>query len=218
MKVLTIILGALLIIAGVICMFSPGETFLATGIIIGIMLFVYGIIGTIGVIAKRISTLMLFATIPALIIGIIALVRPGSTFVIDAFMIYLFAAWFVVQGIMNIVVSVRSRYFTRGWGWGLALGIISTILGIYCFIHPELSALAIGILVGLFLIEAGIDLIVLAATAGRIEGTINRLGKVGEELGSEMRAAAADAEARAQDAQETAAQAAEETTDTPNEQ
>jgi len=38
-------------------------------------------------------------------------------------MAYLFAAWFVVQGVVSIYVSIKSRHENKGWVLGLILGI-----------------------------------------------------------------------------------------------
>ena len=177
MKVLTTIFGILLAIFGIVCIFSPAETFIATGYVLAILLLVYGIIGIINVIRKLSSPLMLFASIPAVIIGAIALFRPGSDAAFDSLLLYLFSAWFVLRGIIDIIVSIKSRFFRRGWFWGLILGIIEIIVGGYSFAHPQVSAIAIGTLVGIYLIEAGISMIVLAFTARNIEDAIERIDK-----------------------------------------
>lgn len=181
MKVLSVILGVLVIIAGVICLFSPGETFLAAGLIVAIMLLVYGIVGIINVITKRSLAITLFASIPAVIIGIIALTRPGSTLALDIVLAYMFAAWFVVMGIVNIITSIQTKSYAKGWVFSLIFGIIAVIVGIYSFIHPQISALAIGILIGIYLIEAGIDIIVLGTVAGRIDDAINDIDNKSEQ-------------------------------------
>lgn len=46
--------------------------------------------------------------------------------------------------------------------WGLIVGILGVILGIYSFAHPMVTALTAGLLIGFYFIESGIDLIVLA--------------------------------------------------------
>ena len=82
-------------------------------------------------------------------------------------MAYLFAAWFVVQGVVSIYVSIKSRHENKGWVLGLILGIIGTLLGIISLIQPLISALAIGILISIYLIEAGLSMIVLAAAVNQ---------------------------------------------------
>lgn len=162
MVVLSIIVGILLMMGGIACLFSPGATFLASGYVVAILLLIYGIVGIVNVVRKRAHPVMLIVDILAIIIGIIAIIKPGSTLAIDVLMTYLLAAWFVVQGGVSIFVSIKARAVQSGWVFGLILGIIGVLLGIYSFFNPMVSALAIGILIGIYLIEAGLSMIVLA--------------------------------------------------------
>lgn len=169
MKVLTIILGVLLAICGVVCLTSPEATFIETGYVVAIMLLVYGVIGVIAVIARRVRPSFLWAAIPAIIIGVISLFFPSDKMNIHIVLVYLLAVWFVLQGISSMYMSIRVRYFDRGWFLGLLLGILSICLGVYTALHPTLGAFTIGVLVGIYLIEAGMDLIVIGAMIGRVE-------------------------------------------------
>lgn len=169
MKVLTIILGVLLAICGVICLTSPEATFVETGYVVAIMLLVYGVIGIIGVIARRVRPSFLWACIPAIIIGVISLFFPSDKMNIHIVLVYLLAVWFILQGISSIYMAVRVRFFDRGWFLGLIVGILSICLGVYTALHPTLGAFTIGVLVGIYMIEAGIDLIVIGAMIGRVE-------------------------------------------------
>ena len=167
MLVLTVICGVILMMGGVVCLFNPGETFLAAGYVMTILLLIYGIIGIVRVIQKKSQPLELIPSILAVIIGIIAIFRPGTTLVIDGLMAILFAAWFIVQGIISIYVSIASRKIQKGWICGLIIGIISLLLGILSFVQPLVSAVAIGILIGIYLIEAGLNMIVLATAVSQ---------------------------------------------------
>ena len=162
MLILSVIAGVLLIIGGFSCLFHPAATFFETGYFIAILLLVYGIVGIINVIRKKAQPVELIMHIPAIIIGVIGIIKPGTTLVFDAIMVYLVAVWFVIQGAVSIYLSIKVRKEKKGWYWGLILGIIALILGIYSFFHPMVSALTIGILVGIYLIEAGLNMIVLA--------------------------------------------------------
>lgn len=103
----------------------------------------------------------------AVIIGIIAIFRPGTTLLMDGFMAYLFAAWFVIQGIISIYLAFKVKGIKKGWYWGLILGILGLIVGIYSFFHPMVSIVTIGILIGVYLIEAGLNMIVLATAVNQ---------------------------------------------------
>ena len=147
---------------GIACLFSPGMTFLNTGYVIAILLLIYGIVGIINVIKKRAHPVQLVVDILAIIVGVMAIFRPMNTLVIDAILAYLVSAWFVIQGGISIFVSIRAKAYRKNWYWGLILGIIGLIVGIYSFFHPMVSAITIGILIGIYLIQAGLNMIVLA--------------------------------------------------------
>lgn len=204
MKALTIILGILLTICGVICLTSPGATFIETGYVVAIMLLVYGVVGIIAVIAKRAWPSFLWACIPAVIIGVFALFFPSDKVNIHIILVYLLAVWFVLQGISSIYMSVRYRFFNRGWFLGLIMGILSILVGVYTALHPTLGALTIGILVGIYMIEAGIDLIIVGATIGRVEsaaqGAQEFVSQARDAVNEAYNEAVSEAERQAQEA------------------
>ena len=169
MVVLSVIMGILLILGGMSCLFHPAATFFETGYFLAILMLVYGIVGIINVVRKRAQAIELLVHIPAIIIGIIAIIRPGTTLVVDAMMVYLVAVWFLIQGVVSIYLAIRVKGIRSGWYWGLILGILGLVLGVYSFFHPMVSALTIGILVGMYLIESGLNMIVLATAVEALE-------------------------------------------------
>ena len=162
MVVLSIICGIILIIGGVCCIFTPAATLISAGYIMMILLLVFGIVGIVNVVRKEADPVTLVAAIPAIIIGIIAIFRPGSTLVFDGIMVYLFAAWFIVDGAVSIYVSVSARKTSSGWGLGVFLGILGIVLGILAIFNPMISVIGISLLIGFFLIQVGLDLIVMS--------------------------------------------------------
>ncbi len=156
MKILTAILGIILVVLGFLCMFTPLSTFLATGYLIFICMLVFGIVGIIRMIATKIvRPLNLIVSILAIIFGIIAMVYPGSTLVFDGLVIYLMAIWFLVYGVFAIIQAIRARKVQKGWGWGIAAGIFGIITGILAIGHPIAAMVAAGIMIGFFFIETG---------------------------------------------------------------
>jgi uncharacterized membrane protein HdeD (DUF308 family) len=162
MTVLSIILGVILMIGGVACIFTPFATFLVAGYFIGIMLFIFGIIGLIKAIRDKGGALQYVTSILAIVVGIIALVRPGSTLVIDTIILILVAIWFIVQGITSIVVAIQNKRQHSSWVALLIIGILALVIAVICFINPMVEVFAIGILIGFFLIQIGLDMIAMA--------------------------------------------------------
>ncbi|MCR4908175.1 MAG: DUF308 domain-containing protein [Lachnospiraceae bacterium] len=165
MKVLSIILGVILIIGGFACMMTPGQTLLETGYFLGIMMFVYGIFGIIKAFQKRNTVIETVISVLALIVGLAALFRPGSTINIDIFIVFMTAFWFLFRGVFDIVLSFRIKAVNKNWYWWLILGILCTLLGLYSCAHPFVTALAVGFLIGFYCLEAGIDMIIMAIAA-----------------------------------------------------
>ena len=169
MAVLSIIVGAILTVGGIICFFTPFATFMAAGYIIGIMLFIYGIIALIRSIQKRAGVPAYITSALAIFVGFLAVFRPGGTLVIDILILVFIAIWFIVQGATSIYISIKRRKELPGWGFGLASGIFGLAAGVLSFIFPQVEMFAVGILMAIFLIEAGISLITVGSIYGDIE-------------------------------------------------
>lgn len=169
MKALSIILGILMIICGVSCMCTPLATFLSTGHFIAILLLVYGIFGIIRFCRGQSGLWQLIVSILAVIVGLAAVFRPGQSLVFDRMILYFIACWLVIQGIVSIFVSIQTRSVRPGWVWGLIIGIIGVLAGIYSFAHPVLTAVTAGVLIGLYFVESGLNLIIMGVAIGKLK-------------------------------------------------
>ena len=161
MTVLFMILGFLMVATGFTCFFTPLATFLSYGYFLAIIALVYGILGIVqGIRYRRFGVGFVFSII-SVIFGICLLVSPYFLAITDAVMLYLTAAWFVLMGIVNIIMSVTVTKATGSkiWILHLIIGILAILLGCYAFFHPAVMAVSIGILIGFFFIETGFTLI-----------------------------------------------------------
>jgi len=132
-------------------------------------LLVFGAFGIIRCIKEHGHPLEWVLNILALIVGIISFVRPGSTLVFDTMIIFMLAAFFLVNGLILIILAIRTRGFNGQWVLELIIGILSVALGVYSFIHPGFAAVTSGVLIGLWFVESGISMIILAIAANRIQ-------------------------------------------------
>lgn len=165
MTVLSIILGVLLIIGGISLMFTPLATFLGVGYFVIILFFVLGIFGIIRAIMDKKFGLEFAFSILSLILGILGLVIPGTAAMNNFIILFFAAAWFLVHGVMTIIKSIGGKKLGVSTGMvvlGVILGVLELVLGIYSIAHPFVLAFAIGILIGFYFIEAGINLIVVS--------------------------------------------------------
>lgn len=169
LRILWAVLGALMIIAGIICLAVPGITEVTVAIAYGVILLVSGIADIVifavwgpqmlgagwllldGILTILLSLLLLFN------MGFTALALP-----------YIFGMWVMFSGISKFVNSFDLRRFgVRGWGWIMALGIVMTIVGFAAFLDPVLSALAMTVITGVMFIMSGISDIVHAILSNR---------------------------------------------------
>ncbi len=166
MKVLTIILGVLLTVGGFICIFTPGRTFLSSGWALGFMVLVSGInmIALYFKNRKESSLSSLVGGILLTLLGVFAMVSLPTRAMTDLFIAYAFGAGILIYGIFQIVFSIRAKKIKSSWGFALAFGILDVLLGGYCFIHPMVSAMTVGVLIAFVIITQGFNLIALGAS------------------------------------------------------
>ena len=70
---------------------------------------------------------------------------------------------FLVEGVVSAIVSLSHRDMS-GWGWGLANGIVTFLLGLLIVTMKVGGLLSVlGILVGISFLFSGIDLLVFSA-------------------------------------------------------
>ena len=174
MSILMMILGILLIICGVCCAFTPLATLAAAGYFIAIVLIVSGVCGIIVGVKFKVFGLNFAVSILAVVLGVIAVARPGGIETIDKVLIYLFAIWLLARGCSSVALSLKARKLPFGneWIWGLIIGIVSIVLGIYSFIHPVVPAIAIGLLIAFYFIEEGIDIIAMSRVVKTVSNAL----------------------------------------------
>jgi uncharacterized membrane protein HdeD (DUF308 family) len=105
--------------------------------------------------------LIILRAVVALLFGIMALISAEFTLL---FLVYLFGAYVLLDGILAIIVSLQERSSSSRWWVLFLLGIVGIIVGVLSFIHPGNVALVIFYLVGIWLIISGIFGILSAFT------------------------------------------------------
>ena len=177
MSVLMVILGVLMIVLGFCCAFTPIATLAAAGYFIAVVLIVSGICGIITGFTYKIYGFSFIVSILALALGVLAMVRPGGIAAIDSVLIYLFAAWLLFRGASSLSLSLRLRKISvsNDWIFGLIIGILGIALGIYSFIHPSVSAVAVGLLIGFYFIEEGIDIIAMSRVVKTVSDAVDEI-------------------------------------------
>ena len=159
------ILGILMVLCGGSCMFTPLRTFLASGYALMVLLLVYGVVGIVKAIARKEYEVNFAFSIISVIAGLVMVFMPGLQLMADGIFIYMMAGWFILQGVVSIVLSMKFKGVAGGkkWIWGLVLGILGIILGLYSTFHPVLLALTTGILIGVYFVVSGMNMIFLSS-------------------------------------------------------
>ena len=158
-------LGILMIILGVVAMATPVVATIAIQVMLGWLLVISGIaegIHAFMVKEWRGFLLELLSAVLYLGVGLLLLVDPLKGALA---LTLILAVFLLVEGIFKIITALRVRDH-RGWGWLLASGIVSVVLGVLIWKQWPTSGLwVIGLLVGIQLLFTGWSLVMLALVA-----------------------------------------------------
>jgi len=87
----------------------------------------------------------------ALALGVLAFAAPGPTL---AALIFVFAAYAIVDGILAIALGVAAPTGPR---WLLVIGgILGIVIGVYTAVSPQVTATALVLLIGAFALVRGV--------------------------------------------------------------
>ena len=175
MKVLSIVLGILLVLGGFFMMITPGVTFASMSWVVGFLLLLAGVNWVVEYFTNRKKgTASVWTVIGGVLCGLLGglvLINPLLGLLADGLLIYAFDFWLIIGGILRIVASVQMKKAgDHSWGWVLAFAIVSVLVGLYALFHIIASALAIGMLVGVVVLISGINVIASASSGGAAGG------------------------------------------------
>lgn len=89
----------------------------------------------------------------AIIFGVLAFVWPGITLIA---LVYVFAAYALIDGILTIVWAFRNREVLDRWWLGLLEGIVDIAAGVIAFLFPTLAALTLLFVIAAWAIITGV--------------------------------------------------------------
>ena len=160
--------GILVVILGILAMMSPLVAGKAVAMMVAIMLIVAGIFRLMWAFQAETfgkGALTFLVGGLTLVAGVLMLMRP---YIGLASLTMLLAAYFLVDGIFEIIAAFKVKP-EQGWGWLLFGGIVSAALGWMIWKQWPVSGVwAIGILVGVKMLFAGIEMIALGAVGTQI--------------------------------------------------
>lgn len=156
-----LVLGALLIVVGLVAISSSFIATLATVVMLGILLMMGGAVEIVDAFLGRGWRgfwMHLLGGILYLVLGFLLVQRPLEA---AAFFTFMLAAAFFVGGLFRIIVALSERFY--GWVWVLLNGIVTLVLGILIWREwPETAFWVIGLFVGIDMLFAGWSLVITA--------------------------------------------------------
>jgi uncharacterized membrane protein HdeD (DUF308 family) len=159
-----VIMGVLMILGGISLLATPLITFMGAGYFIIIMFFIWGIFGIARGISDKNYDKKFFFAILSLLLGIVGLVVPGAAAMNNFAILYIAAGWFLIHGVMSIIDAIAGRKEGGDTGTmilGIALGVLELIMAVYSVAHPAVLAVGLGILIGFYFIESGVNAIIV---------------------------------------------------------
>jgi len=166
----SIVLGVLMIIAGIVAMLAPWEAGLVIALVVGWSAIFNGFVQ----IAFGIRThggwhilLEVILGIIYIIAGIYLLVHPRAGLLA---LTLILACFLLVYGIFALVLAFQIRP-RGGWGWVLFDAIVTILLGILIWAHwPWNSAWVVGTLFGISIFVSGITRVMMSFAVRRLAG------------------------------------------------
>lgn len=166
--------GVLALAFGVLALAWPDLTVLALAILFGAYAFVDGVGLLVDALRQRQDgPRRAWAIVGGLLgvaAGVVTLLWPQITALV---LVVLAGAWAIGTGIAEILVAVRLRRVLRG-EWLLALaGAVSVLAGVLILARPAAGAVALGTVLGVYALLAGILLLFAAWRLRRLARTVD---------------------------------------------
>ena len=95
----------------------------------------------------------------AILFGIMALILTRQTLLV---LVYVFGAFALVSGVIELVTAVQAGELHARWGWLAFAGIIGVAAGVVSFVWPTITALAMVFLIAAWALVTGVAEIVFS--------------------------------------------------------
>jgi uncharacterized membrane protein HdeD (DUF308 family) len=167
---LYLIEGVVLVLLGVLAIVVPQIATLALTIFLGWLLLISGVVGLFMTFTMRAAPGFWWSLISAalgVLAGGLLIARP----VVGAVSLTLvLIAFFIIEGVVSIMFALEHRtQLPGGWGWMLVSGIVDLVLAVMIFTWlPSTAAWAIGLLLGINLLFGGTALAAMALQARKL--------------------------------------------------
>jgi uncharacterized membrane protein HdeD (DUF308 family) len=148
--------GLAAVLFGLIAILLPGLTTLALILFFGAYALVDGVFALAATRGRAgRSRALLVEAVLDLVIGVICILWPARALVV---VIYLIALWAVLTGVALILAGIALTRLAGEVLLGIS-GLLSVLLGIILFVHPEVGVIALAWLLGTYALLFGIAMI-----------------------------------------------------------
>jgi uncharacterized membrane protein HdeD (DUF308 family) len=167
--------GLLAIAVGIVSVAWPNITVGAFVILFAVYAFIAAAMDAVRAFSSRgagpVLGYLLLAVLSAAA-GVIALVWPDITALV---LVIWIAAWALVTGIIEVVLAFRQGETAGERALWAITGLVSVALGIVLFIRPDIGALSLATVFGLFSIFYGTSALILSFQARKVGSATHRL-------------------------------------------
>ena len=158
--------GLLIGLLGAIAILVPQVATLVIDLFIGWILIFGGIVRALTLLRSRSlpGTLWsLLASVLAIVLGFLLVFKPTEGVMTLTMVMVTF---FIIQGVFSILLALQFKAHIRSWGWTLLSGVVDLVLAYLIWRGwPDTASWAIGLLVGINMLFAGMALIFTAFAA-----------------------------------------------------
>jgi uncharacterized membrane protein HdeD (DUF308 family) len=160
MRIITIISGILFVLSGLWCIVNQGVTFAALAFVLGLVMMIVGIIGVISFFSIKDRLDMAWALEEAIITIILGGIVLSNQLATELLVVMFFGMWLLFSACNRLIASwTMKKQEHQGWRWICVLAVLSLIAGVYSFFNVTLEGLAMGMLVGIFFLLQGVNIL-----------------------------------------------------------
>ena len=155
--------GIFSLIIGVLALMLPVVTFTTLVILFGAYMLAGGILSVIAALRERRAVRhwkwFVFYGIVSIVAGLLVFYNP---FAAGVALVYVFAFWALMVGIVEILAAIRLRRQIEGEGWFIFWGILTILFAVLILINPLVGAFTLALMFGVYTLASGIMLIFLS--------------------------------------------------------
>ena len=170
-----ILIGVLAIIVGIIALAWPSVTVLALVYLFAIYAFIDAVLQAMRAFSSRtagpVAGHLLLAVIDAAA-GVIALVWPGPTALV---LVLIIGIWAFVGGFFEIFAAFQAGETAGTRALFILGGLVSILFGVVLFAHPDVGALTLALLFGLFSLVYGVSQIAMGVELRKTGKTLHNV-------------------------------------------